>query len=923
MKKPALAFLIGSVSFAASLSAATLVSRYDFNNSLNDAVGGHHASVGGGTITYDSGAPALGAQSALFASSYATVPDKADQSFTSSFSISAWIYLTGESADVNTIVAKWGGGTPYRAYSMEYGSSTHPTASMRRKLRFTISQTGNSGSDISQVVSDTKLILETWYHVAAVYSTNGTTATMKLYINGQLDSTLTGAKVSVKDSSSPLSIGSNGNHGTNVRMKGRIDDLRLYSGALTNEEVTALSLTPTTATLVSRYDFEGNLQDSKGGYTASVGGGTVNFETATTPSGAQSGVFNSSYATVPDNAAQSFTDSFSITSWIYLTGEPTHQNHIVAKWGAGFPYRAYCLGYMTSTHPTPANRKRLQFNVSRDGDSGTSVSQVTSKSTLSLNTWYHVAAVYKKSGTTAGMELYINGQLDATLNGAVTSVHDSASPLSIGSFTDHESNVRMKGKIDDLRLYSGALTYQEVANIRASGALQLPWSPELLGDLVWLEWRAEDLPDGPVAVWTDRKVALSGTQPITNRQPVKQNGEVFFEGGSASNYNQGKGLIFNRLYDGPWLPEVTHRAIAIVFRIDLSGTQSGGTLFTVNGQSGAQAARQPAVSYNAATDKISIGFNSPNSQANKVVAPYIQDNLITFPVTTTASQWHCLVARRVGTNLHASLDGKDINGAEGETVIPMADWALPRNNQGPILEGENPDPDGDNGLIGDHAKTRSPFAIDSIFLVQGDMSTETAQKFMGWGMWKKGAQAQLPTTHPYRNAPPVASLPRAPFVESTPQQWTNTVNFWADASQSETPYERTPINLTGWTEVFRDDFTQPSVTDDVQGQGTWFAPGHAAAVGPGVIAVRPSVNAANRALGGAGTPATYIHNATDGTMTLRMQLHQTGTTPESIKWHSGAFASVNSNGYGRTWMYPYAEVRMKIGRSTTGTTKGI
>jgi hypothetical protein len=90
-----------------------------------------------------------------------------------------------------------------------------------------------------------------------------------------------------------------------------------------------------------------------------------------------------------------------------------------------------------------------------------------------------------------------------------------------------------------------------------------------------------------------------------------------------------------------------------------------------------------------------------------------------------------------------------------------------------------------------------------------------------------------------------------------------------------------------------------------------------------VIAVRPSINSSNRALGGPGTPATYIHNATEGSMTLRMQLHQTGTTADSIKWHSGAFASVNSNGYGRTWMYPYAEVRMKIGRSTTGTTKGI
>jgi hypothetical protein len=446
----------------------------------------------------------------------------------------------------------------------------------------------------------------------------------------------------------------------------------------------------------------------------------------------------------------------------------------------------------------------LAFAISSNGGDGNSISQVVSTGTLALNKWHHVAGVYTSSGSASKLEVYINGQLDNTTTGAKSVVHDSISPLTIDSFTNNYPARRMRGKIDDFRLYNGALNSQEVALFYQEGLTKLPWDPSQLGDLVWLEWRAEDLADGPVAAWSDRKVALSGTQAISTRQPVKQNGEVYFAGGSSNEYNQGKGLIFPRLYDGAWLPEVTHRAIAIVFRIDLSGSQSGGTIFSVNGQSGASAARQPAVNYNAVNDTISVGFNSPNSGTN-TVPPYVQNNAITFPLTTTATQWHCLVARRVGTNLHASLDGKDITGVEGETIIPMADWALPANNQGPHAN----DPDGDNGLIGDHAKSRPNFAIDSIYLVQGDMSTDTAKKFMGWGMWKKSAQAALPATHPYRNAPPLASAPRAPFVESTAQQWSETVNFWADASQSEA-LERTPINLTGWTEVFRDDFNQPA-----------------------------------------------------------------------------------------------------------------
>jgi hypothetical protein len=79
------------------------------------------------------------------------------------------------------------------------------------------------------------------------------------------------------------------------------------------------------------------------------------------------------------------------------------------------------------------------------------------------------------------------------------------------------------------------------------------------------------------------------------------------------------------------------------------------------------------------------------------------------------------------------------------------------------------------------------------------------------------------------------------------------------------------------------------------------------------VAVVPSLNKSDPAIGTEGTPPTYIQ--ANSAMSIRMQ------KDGNEKWRSGAFCSVNSNGYGRSWMYPYIETRMKIGSSSTGNRK--
>jgi hypothetical protein len=400
------------------------------------------------------------------------------------------------------------------------------------------------------------------------------------------------------------------------------------------------------------------------------------------------------------------------------------------------------------------------------------------------------------------------------------------------------------------------------------------WSPTAdLVDQLWLDWRAEDLPNGAVASWASRIGNVTATQATTTRQPTKQNGEVTF--------GNTHGLNFPRQD----LAHYAHRGIMILFRIDLTGSGDG-AIFSVNGVGGG-AERQPLIGYNRNTNIVSVSWRSSNGY-----------NGLSFPVAENAGQWHCLVSRRVGDVHYASLDGKKTDGTPGESEVVMADWAVPKVNI-PVV-----------GYIGDFRPSTPNLAIDTVLILHDEVSLDDAQKLMGWGMWRRGIQANLPTAHPYRAAHPLSTPPGYVFQESTPAQYNALLAFWQDTDQSEA-YKGTPMDLTGWNLVFEDQFNQHSVTHEASGRGTWFAPTHPAACGA-AVAVVPPRNSTDPTIGTTGTPATYLHSGSE--MTIRMQ--------NSSGWKSGAFCSVNSNGFGRAWMYPYVEARMKIGPSSTGNLKG-
>ena len=105
---------------------------------------------------------------------------------------------------------------------------------------------------------------------------------------------------------------------------------------------------------------------------------------------------------------------------------------------------------------------RLSVRVA--GEGADDAIEIRTRERLRLGDWYHVALTYDGSAKAAGLALYLNGtRLDVdvvhdTLKGAF----GSAAPLRVGSKTLGKPFV---GQLDDLRLYSRALTPAQVEDL--------------------------------------------------------------------------------------------------------------------------------------------------------------------------------------------------------------------------------------------------------------------------------------------------------------------------------------------------------------------------------------------------------------------------------------------------------------------------
>lgn len=145
-----------------------------------------------------------------------------------SMSISAWIYSTSYPRDDAAIVSNFGDND--LGYQLDTTIDSGP-----RTVGFKL-------NDVCQNTMSrygaTPLATDTWYHVAGVYDANA--RTLDVYVNGKLDNGLLKGTVSATQRSSrePLYIGRRSDL-TGYAFAGAIDDVRVYSRALTPDEIVA------------------------------------------------------------------------------------------------------------------------------------------------------------------------------------------------------------------------------------------------------------------------------------------------------------------------------------------------------------------------------------------------------------------------------------------------------------------------------------------------------------------------------------------------------------------------------------------------------------------------------------------------------------------------------------------------------------
>jgi hypothetical protein len=135
----------------------------------------------------------------------------------------------------------------------------------------------------------------------------------------------------------------------------------------------------------------------------------------------------------------------------------------ISVW-AKFSSTAGVQDIATLVDPADANGLKIGINAGKLNVSEYGGAILISTTAPSVNVWHHVAYVYSSSGSGTD-QLYIDGALFT--GGGNTTTHQSGAPTIAYLGTYNGSAEFFKGQIDDVRVYSAALSSAQVAQLAA------------------------------------------------------------------------------------------------------------------------------------------------------------------------------------------------------------------------------------------------------------------------------------------------------------------------------------------------------------------------------------------------------------------------------------------------------------------------
>ena len=315
-----------------------------------------------------------------------------------------------------------------------------------------------------QILNGPEVTLGEWEHIAITYDNE--LEIKQLYINGEL-------AVESDDSifpndTTPFSIGAGQDYGTGFWFIGDLDDIGLWDGALSQEDI-QVAMEEGVATfasgdggdgLVAHFplDADGNSL-SVGGFTASTvtdvefGGEGANANTGT------SAYFNGTSSLIQHDwiADLNPEESFTLALWARSDGGAGAWHSPVTSRNDKNPDSQ---GYLIYDNEPAGNWTFWSGNGTEDGNW-----QVLDGPAVDVGEWEHIAIVYDNELEIK--QLYVNGELEVEANDSV--FPNDTTPFNIGAGQDMGTGFWFKGDLDDIGLWNIALSQEEIQGVMNNG----------------------------------------------------------------------------------------------------------------------------------------------------------------------------------------------------------------------------------------------------------------------------------------------------------------------------------------------------------------------------------------------------------------------------------------------------------------------
>jgi hypothetical protein len=318
-----------------------------------------------------------------------------------------------------------------------------------------------SGVNINTVNSTVTLGTTNWYHFAMAFDGS----TIEGYINGSSIGTV-GSTQTGSTTSDGFCIGATVNGF--LFASAVVDEVGMWNRRLSSDDVSKIynagrgNQYPFTDDLTTSidhyYKFEGNSNDAVGSAN-----GTDTSITYSTANGKieQGAGFNAQTDKIQTTITTGLSGSFTCAGWVNSTDTNGIENAFVYS-HASAQNNYWFYGSI-------GGQRKLRFALY----DGTNNPNIVGGTDLSDNTWYHVAFVRDTVADT--IKVYLNGALDATAVTDSTTTIPVYSDFGLGCRTNN--NTAVAGAIDEIGIWSRALTTTEISSLYNSGnGLQYPFS---------------------------------------------------------------------------------------------------------------------------------------------------------------------------------------------------------------------------------------------------------------------------------------------------------------------------------------------------------------------------------------------------------------------------------------------------------------